>query len=729
MSEASTPSTVAKKRAKPARKVAAGVTEGAADKKTHLQKAIAKLGLHRDIDLALHLPLRYEDETRLTKLRDAREGDTVQIEGVVTKCEITYRPRRQLLVTLDDGSDTCTLRFFSFYPSQQKALAVGNVIRARGEVKGGFLGFTMMHPSFKTAGGDLATALTPVYPTVAGLPQGYLRKVVLGGLARADLSETMPPELFAIIFDHNLSAQIGTQPAYLLPEAILFLHHPTPDVSMLELEDRTHPAWQRLKIEELLAQQISQLKAKRERAALRAPVLQDKATNSLYDKLLAIIPFMLTAAQERVCSEITLDLARNIPMHRLLQGDVGSGKTVVAALAAAKCMDAGWQCALMAPTEILAEQHFRKLIGWLEPLGITTAWLTGSQKTKERRESLALIASGEAALVVGTHAVILDKVQFKNLALAIIDEQHRFGVAQRLALRSKMVADTNLEPHMLMMTATPIPRTLAMSYYADLDVSTIDELPPGRTPIVTKVVNDTRRDEVIERIRSQLAEGRQIYWVCPLIEESEALDLTNATETHEQLCAALGDVPLKDGQPIMVGLLHSRMPVAEKKAVMSLFTSGHMQVLVSTTVIEVGVDVPNASLMVIEHAERFGLSQLHQLRGRVGRGAAASVCVLLYSTGDAPRLGETARARLKAMVETNDGFEIARRDLEIRGPGEFLGARQSGAALLRFADLATDTELLEWARQCAPVMLDRFPELAQKHVQRWLGGKAEYLKA
>jgi ATP-dependent DNA helicase RecG len=732
MSEAPTPltaPTAAKKKAKPARKLVAETAEGVPDKKTHLQKCIAKLGLHRDIDLALHLPLRYEDETRLTKLRDAREGDTVQIEGVVTKCEVTYRPRRQLLVTVDDGSDTCTLRFFSFYPSQQKALAVGNVIRARGEVKGGFLGFTMMHPSFKTAGGDLATALTPVYPTVAGLPQGYLRKVVLGGLARADLSETMPVQLFAMHFNGKLSAQIGTQPAYSLPNALSFLHHPKPDVSMLELEDRTHPAWQRLKIEELLAQQISQLQAKRERAALRAPVLQDKATNSLYDKLLAIIPFKLTAAQERVCSEITFDLARNIPMHRLLQGDVGSGKTVVAALAAAKCIDAGWQCALMAPTEILAEQHFRKLLSWLEPLGITTAWLTGSQKTKERREALALIASGEAALVVGTHAVIQDKVQFKNLALAIIDEQHRFGVAQRLALRSKMVADTNLEPHLLMMTATPIPRTLAMSYYADLDVSTIDELPPGRTPIVTKVVNDARRDEVIERIRSQLAEGRQIYWVCPLIEESEALDLTNATETHEQLCAALGDVQLKDSQPVMVGLLHSRMPVAEKKAVMSLFTSGHMQVLVSTTVIEVGVDVPNASLMVIEHAERFGLSQLHQLRGRVGRGAAASVCVLLYSTGDAPRLGETARARLKAMVETNDGFEIARRDLEIRGPGEFLGARQSGAALLRFADLATDTELLEGARQLAPVMLDKFPELAQKHVQRWLGGKAEYLKA
>ena len=732
MSEALTPltaPTAAKKKAKPARKVAAEATEGVPDKQTHLQKCIAKLGLHRDIDLALHLPLRYEDETRLTKLRDAREGDTVQIEGVVTKCEITYRPRRQLLVTLDDSSDTCTLRFFSFYPSQQKALAVGSVIRARGEVKGGFLGFTMMHPSFKTAGGDLATALTPVYPTVAGLPQGYLRKVVLSGLARADLSETMSAELFERYF----SAQIGTQPAYLLPEALSFLHHPTPDVSLAQLEDRTHPAWQRLKAEELLAQQLSQLQAKRERAALRAPVLVSTGKNSLYEKLLEIIPFKLTAAQERVCSEITLDLARNIPMHRLLQGDVGSGKTVVAALAAAKCIDAGWQCALMAPTEILAEQHFRKLLSWLEPLGITTAWLTGSQKTKERRESLALIASGEAALVVGTHAVIQDKVQFKNLALAIIDEQHRFGVAQRLALRSKMVADTNLEPHLLMMTATPIPRTLAMSYYADLDVSTIDELPPGRTPIVTKVVNDARRDEVIERIRSQLAEGRQIYWVCPLIEESEALDLTNATETHEQLCAALGDLQIKskegDDQSIMVGLLHSRMPVAEKKAVMSLFTSGHMQVLVSTTVIEVGVDVPNASLMVIEHAERFGLSQLHQLRGRVGRGAAASVCVLLYSTGDAPRLGETARARLKAMVETNDGFEIARRDLEIRGPGEFLGARQSGAALLRFADLATDTELLDQARELAPVMLDQYPALAQKHVQRWLGGKAEYLKA
>jgi ATP-dependent DNA helicase RecG len=457
-----------------------------------------------------------------------------------------------------------------------------------------------------------------------------------------------------------------------------------------------------------------------------------------------------------VVAEITQDIARPIPMHRLLQGDVGAGKTVVAALAAAVCMDAGWQCALMAPTEILATQHFAKLVGWLAPLGITVAWLTGSQKTKERREMLALIASGQAQLVVGTHALIQDKVQFHRLALAIIDEQHRFGVAQRLALRGKMTADpgvddpnqghhrggfagpqrvalsdgevapqsesaTGVEPHLLMMTATPIPRTLAMSYYADLDVSTIDELPPGRTPIVTKVVSDARRGEVLARIRDQIDQGRQIYWVCPLIEESEALDLTNATQTHAQLSESLPGV--------MVGLLHSRMPVAEKKAVMSLFVGGQMGVLVSTTVIEVGVDVPNASLMVIEHAERFGLSQLHQLRGRVGRGAAASACVLLYSTGDAPRLGETARERLKAMAQTSDGFEIARRDLEIRGPGEFMGARQSGDAMLRFADVIEDAALLDWARRLAPVMLDQHPALAEQHVQRWLGSKAEFLKA
>ena len=674
------------------------------------QKALRKLGLLRDIDLALHLPLRYEDETRITRLTDARDGDTVQIEAVVTACEVAYRPRRQLQVTVDDSSDTCVLRFFNFYPSQQKALAVGTRIRARGEVKGGFIGRTMLHPTCKAANGELPKALTPVYPTVAGLPQAYLRRAVLSGLARADLSDTLQA-LF--------SSQNSRKSAWNLHETLSFLHQPTPDVALATLEDRSHPAWQRLKLEELLAQQISQLEAKRERDRLRAPPLA-RSGGRLHERLLAALPFQLTGAQRRVCEEIAKDLARGVPMHRLLQGDVGSGKTVVAALAAALCIDAGRQCALMAPTEILAAQHFHKLIGWLEPLGVQVAWLTGSQKTRERRLALERVASGEAGLVVGTHAVIQDKVVFKNLALAVIDEQHRFGVQQRLALRDKM-DESGLEPHLLMMTATPIPRTLAMSYYADLDVSTIDQLPPGRTPIVTKLVAEARRDEVVGRIRAQLAQGRQVYWVCPLIEESEALDLTNATETHAGLSAALPGV--------MVGLLHSRMPAAGKKAVMQLFTEGVMGVLVSTTVIEVGVDVPNASLMVIEHAERFGLSQLHQLRGRVGRGAAASACVLLYSTGDAPRLGELARARLKAMVETGDGFEIARRDLEIRGPGEFLGARQSGAPLLRFADLATDTELLEWARAQAPVMLDRYPEMAQKHVDRWLGGKAEYLKA
>jgi ATP-dependent DNA helicase RecG len=420
-----------------------------------------------------------------------------------------------------------------------------------------------------------------------------------------------------------------------------------------------------------------------------------------------------------VVEEIARDLQREVPMHRLLQGDVGSGKTVVAALAAAIAIQDGWQCALMAPTEILAEQHLRKLVGWLAPLGVEVAWLTGSRKGKSRAQMLARVASGQAALVVGTHAVIQEQVEFARLGLAIIDEQHRFGVAQRLALRAKLVAQhqASLEPHLLMMSATPIPRTLAMTLFADLDVSSIDELPPGRTPVVTKLFSDAKRDAVVARIRDEAAQGRQVYWVCPLIEESETLDLQNATETHRQLCDAL------PGQ--MVGLLHGRMPAAEKAAVMSLFTSGQMAVLVSTTVIEVGVDVSNASLMVIEHAERFGLSQLHQLRGRVGRGPVASVCVLLYS---AP-LSDAAKARLKAMLETNDGFEISRRDLEIRGPGEFLGARQSGAALLRFADLALDQALVHQARRAAALLLDRHPEAAEQHVARWLGGRSEYLKA
>ena len=678
------------------------------------QKALRKLGLTRDIDLALHLPLRYEDETRIVRLSDARDGDSVQIEGEVTHQEVTFRPRRQLLVSVNDGSDTVVLRFFNFYPSQQKQMAVGSRIRARGELRGGFAGLTMMHPTVRAAGGALPAALTPVYPTVAQLSQPYLRKAVQAGLARADLSESVPEAVLN---------EIGPLRLWDLRKALSFLHQPTPDVSLAELEDHSHPAWQRLKAEELLAQQLSQLEARRAREHLRAPVLRG-APGGLAEQLLAALPFQLTGAQRRVGEEIAHDLARAQPMHRLLQGDVGSGKTVVAALAACIAIDAGWQCALMAPTEILAEQHFAKLVEWLAPLlaarGQRVAWLTGSQKKKARGEMLALIDSGEAALVVGTHAVIQEQVRFARLGLAIIDEQHRFGVQQRLDLRRKL-SEAQQEPHLLMMSATPIPRTLAMSYYADLDVSTLDELPPGRTPVVTKLVATHRRGEVIERIRAQIAQGRQVYWVCPLIEESEVLDLRNATETHAELSQAL------PGR--MIGLLHSRMPPAEKKAVMALFTAGAMPVLVSTTVIEVGVDVPNASLMVIEHAERFGLSQLHQLRGRVGRGAAASACVLLYETPEGGRLGETARARLKAMIETSDGFEIARRDLEIRGPGEFLGARQSGAALLRFADLAEDGELLQWARRAAPRMLRDYPQWADKHVARWLGAKSDYLKA
>ena len=684
------------------------------------QRAMAKLGLRRDIDLALHLPLRYEDETRVTPIADAPDGEPVQVEGVVTESRIEQRGRRQLVVRLADDSDHLLLRFLNFYPSHQKTLAVGQRVRVRGEARSGFFGREMVHPHFKAVDEHtpLAQALTPVYPTSAQLPQVYLRKAVASALARAPLDEVLPPAA--------LPAGLPT-----LRQALQRLHHPPPGIALAALEDHSHPAWQRLKYEELLAQQLSQLASQHERQRLRAPLLRAQP-GGLQEHLLAALPFQLTAAQRRVGEEIAQDLCRPrgepgaaddaaVPMHRLLQGDVGSGKTVVAALAAAVAISAGWQCALMAPTELLAEQHFRKLVQWLEPLlaarGQTIAWLTGSRKGKARDAMVAQVADGRAALVVGTHAVIQADVHFARLGLAIIDEQHRFGVAQRLALRDKLAAQAGLEPHLLMMSATPIPRTLAMSYYADLDVSTIDELPPGRTPVLTKVFADDRRATVLARIADEVAKGRQVYWVCPLIEESEHIDLQNATETHAQLSAAL------PGQ--MVGLLHGRMPAAEKTAVMSLFAGGQMAVLVATTVIEVGVDVPNASLMVIEHAERFGLSQLHQLRGRVGRGAVASVCVLLYQ---AP-LSPTGKDRLRAMAETNDGFEIARRDLEIRGPGEFMGARQSGDALLRFADLAEDSALLAQARAVAPDLLARHPAAARAQVARWLDTRADYLKA
>jgi len=609
-------------------------------------------------------------------------------------------------VRLRDGDDELLLRFLHFYPSQQKSMAPGARLRVRGEVRGGFFGREMVHPAFKALKSGatdtaLPTALTPVYPTSAQLPQAYLRKAIASALLRAPLGELLPP---------------GVVPAGLPPlgDALRLLHQPPPEMALGAIEDRSHPAWQRLKFEELLAQQLAQGEAQAQRALLRAPMLA--GGSGLHARLLAALPFALTAAQQRVGAEIDADLARAHPMNRLLQGDVGSGKTVVAALAATRAIGAGWQCALMAPTEILAEQHFRKLVQWLEPLGIGIAWLTGGRRGKGRQRMLGQVASGEAALVVGTHAVIQHDVVFARLGLAIVDEQHRFGVAQRLALRDKL-QEQSLEPHLLMMSATPIPRTLAMSYFADLDVSTIDELPPGRTPVVTKVFADNRREAVVGRIRDEVALGRQVYWVCPLIEESEHVDLQNATETHAQLGAAL------PGH--LVGLLHGRMSGPEKAAVMAQFTSGAMAVLVSTTVIEVGVDVPNASLMVIEHAERFGLSQLHQLRGRVGRGAVASVCVLLYT----PPLSDTGKARLRAMAETNDGFEIARRDLALRGPGEFMGARQSGDALLRFADLDSDSLLLQQARAVAPRLLAEHPAAARAQVARWLGSKAAFMKA
>ena len=702
------------------------------------QRALEKLGLLRDIDLALHLPLRYEDETRITPIAELHDGSVAQVEGVVRDSQIQVRARRQLVVRIHDGSHDLVLRFLHFYASTQKLLGVGQRVRVRGEARGGFFGLEMVHPSVKRVADDtpLPAALTPVYPSIAQLPQAYLRKAVASALVRADLDEFLPR---------------GVAPPGLmgLRDALNFLHHPDPRTSLATLQDRDHPAWQRLKFDELLAQQLSQLQAKRERARQRAPAFGQTlaavgpaSIAPLDERLLAALPFALTSAQQRVLGEIGQDLRRDVPMHRLLQGDVGSGKTVVAALAAATAIHSGWQCALMAPTEILAEQHLRKLVGWLTPLGVEVAWLTGSRKGKARDAMLARVASGAAALVVGTHAVIQDQVEFARLGLAIIDEQHRFGVQQRLALRAKLVAHeetpdpgspspggavqetpgrpggvVNLEPHTLMMSATPIPRTLAMTLFADLDISTIDALPAGRLPVQTRLFAHTRREEVIARIRDQAVLGRQTYWVCPLVEESEGLDLQDATATQLLLSSAL------PGQS--VGVLHGRMPAAQKAAVMAEFASGKLAVLVATTVIEVGVDVPNASLMVVEHAERFGLSQLHQLRGRIGRGSVASTCVLLY--GEA--LSATGKERLKAMLETQDGFEIARRDLEIRGPGEFLGSRQSGATLLRFADVTQDVALLHRARAAADALLDRHAEAAQRHVARWLGSREHFLKA
>ncbi|MEN3069872.1 ATP-dependent DNA helicase RecG [Uliginosibacterium sediminicola] len=671
-------------------------------KKSALAGRLAKLGVAREADLLLHLPLRYEDETTLTPIAALRSGDPQQVEGLVEHAEVVLRPRRQLVVRLRDDSGVLTLRFLNFYPAQLKQLVPGAQIRAFGEVRSGFWGEEMIHPRTQTVAEAkaLPQALTPVYPSTAGLAQSALRKLVARAFERCALDDPLPAELRKAL----------KLPAW--ERSLRYLHQPPPDAQLAALESRNHPAWRRIKFDELLAQQISLRRAYAERRSHRAYALPAKG--QLISRFIEQLPFALTGAQRRAVDQIAEDLAQAHPMQRLLQGDVGSGKTIVAALAMLQAVENGYQAALMAPTEILAEQHYQKLRGWLAPLGLQVAWLAGSQKKREREAMRQLLISGEALMAVGTHALIEDSVLLERLGLAVVDEQHRFGVRQRLALREKVAGAL---PHMLMMSATPIPRTLAMSYMADLDVSVLDELPPGRTPIVTRLVSAARRDEVIARVRDACREGRQAYWVCPLIEESEALQLKTAEETYASLSSELAE--------LKVGLVHGRLKPADKAAVMEAFVRNAVQVLVATTVIEVGVDVPNASLMVIEHAERFGLAQLHQLRGRVGRGAAASSCVLLYEQP----LSENGRQRLKAIYESSDGFEIARRDLQLRGPGEFIGARQSGAQLLRYADPEFDADLVELAQQAANEMLARYPQQADQLLERWFGGRAELLKA
>lgn len=677
------------------------------EKLAPLDVRLEKLGLVRDWDFALHLPLRYEDETSVTPIGSLAVNTHAQIEGRVADQRFVRTGRgQQLQAVVEDSTGSITIRFLHYFPSIQKQLAVGSTVRLYGEPREGYYGgLEMVHPrikSGKAAETELPKALTPVYPAGEGIQQRWLRKRIDRALLDLDLTDLVPE---AVRTKFGLPG---------LREALSYIHTPPSGADVIGLQERSAPAWRRLIFDELLAQQIT-LRESRAVAFQRTapPLAGDDA--ELVGCFLAQLPFNLTNAQRRVTDEILADLAANRPMHRLVQGDVGSGKTVVAALAALRAVASGHQASLMAPTEILAEQHFRKIAAWLEPLGIRTAWLTGRLKTAEKNAALEAVASGEARIVIGTHALIQEGVKFANLGLAIVDEQHRFGVAQRLALRTR--PESALVPHLLMLSATPIPRTLAMSYLADLDVSVIDELPPGRTPVVTKTVKTSRKDDVLSVVRSVVAQGRQVYWVCPLIEESDKLDLTPATVCRDDLQQRLPD--------LTVGLVHGAMPAAEKDAVMQDFVSGLTQILVATTVIEVGVDVPNATLMVIEHAERFGLAQLHQLRGRVGRGATQSACILLFGEDISPAGWE----RLKAIRDTTDGFEIARRDLEMRGPGEFLGERQSGTPLLRFADLDRDEALLAAARRTADAWLEMDRDAALRHAARWFKTAGEFLAA
>lgn len=685
---------------------------------------LQKMGLDTPMALALHLPSRYEDETELLTIEEAlHQGRFVsaQTQGVVIRNQVLFRPRRQMVVTIEDETETLNLRFLNFYPSQQKQMAVGVNIRVRGEVRDGFQGPEMVHPTVRAVAPDapLPTSLTPVYPASVGVSQAVIRKAVTQALRDTSLQESLAEFLPKKLMTQLLPSHDWPS----LHEAITYLHQPPANANTQSLLERTHPAWRRVQFEELLAQQISLKRAHAIRRERHAPSFsKDKARGkqeqkkSFEEGLLKVLPFKLTNAQERVWSEISNDLSEPFPMNRLLQGDVGSGKTVVAALAAARTMDCGYQAAIMAPTEILAEQHYLKMKEWFEPLGVQIAWLSGSLKAKEKKLAQEMIERGQAQLIIGTHALIQESVRFAKLGLAVIDEQHRFGVRQRLEIQQRLGSEL-FYCHQLMMSATPIPRTLAMTYYADLDVSVIDELPPGRKPIATKVVKASRRDEVIHGLQSWLSKGLQAYWVCPLIEESEALQLQTAVESFEQLTQALPN--------FKVGLVHGRLKAEEKAAVMAAFKVNEIQLLVATTVIEVGVDVPNAALMVIEHAERFGYAQIHQLRGRVGRGSADSVCILMY----AEPLSMAAKERLQTLRETSDGFVIAERDLSLRGPGELLGAKQSGDAMLRFVDLQRDAWLIELAQQAADRLLAEHGDLVERHLERWLGSRAEFLKA
>ncbi|MDD1506385.1 ATP-dependent DNA helicase RecG [Pseudomonas sp. CNPSo 3701] len=670
-----------------------------------LAEKLAKVGLETLQDILFHLPLRYQDRTRIIPIGALRPGQDAVVEGTVAGADVVMGRRRSLLVRLSDGSGTLSLRFYHFSNAQKEGLKRGTQVRCYGEIRPGSSGLEIYHPEYRALTGDEPPAveqtLTPIYPTTEGLTQQRLRQLSEQALARLgphSLPDWLPRELAK---EYDLAS---------LDQAIRYLHRPPPDADLEELAEGRHWAQHRLAFEELLTHQLSMQRLRESARVQQAPCLP--VAKRLPQQFLDNLGFKPTGAQQRVGAEIAYDLSQHKPMLRLVQGDVGAGKTVVAAFAALQAIEAGYQVALMAPTEILAEQHFINFTRWLQPLGLETAWLAGKLKGKARATALEQIAAG-VPMVVGTHALFQDEVRFRNLALAIIDEQHRFGVQQRLALRQKGVGG-RLSPHQLIMTATPIPRTLAMSAYADLDTSILDELPPGRTPVNTVLVADSRRFEVVERVRSACNEGRQAYWVCTLIEESEELTCQAAQTTYEDLAAALV------GQ--QVGLIHGRMKPAEKAAVMDQFKQGHLQLLVATTVIEVGVDVPNASLMIIENPERLGLAQLHQLRGRVGRGSAASHCVLLYH----PPLSQIGRERLGIMRETCDGFVIAEKDLELRGPGEMLGTRQTGLLQFKVADLMRDADLLPAVRDAAQALQEQWPQHVSPLLERWLRHGQQY---